>query len=863
MHFFIKQTRWAGVLSVPKAGSSSNGGLQIMLPLFHSLLFHFKVGTPLASKNFRSTFLSLGLVQEVPVKDWTQVQGHHKNTRSLPVDFTAIKKMFLRRGGVLSVIFCRVKNIPGVHLGHSKYQYLVGEIKDSLPAITAEGKLAESTISEYVAVLYAAYVLPKMTEEGVDLDSKKWVLLWAAIQCNRSGPVLEVLKSSSGTTFVPQDQLRFDLSLKSVKTPWVYMTLKKSQKPRSLPWLMAGYLGLTTDEGIEERDTLYEDARALERQKELFVVKGGRSKDAAVAGLIEQTVIETSSERTRELKRMLVTCDKYGQGLTCTNHTRHNHRMASEEAIQLRGGDRLSDRLQASSHTSGVSQSPPAYEDEVRSSAVKSFTLPHGVPSFGDRPGQMTEEIHRTRSLQDINQLTLSRGTLGTYRTLPAFEGAHPNHEGKKACQQHICLDLKHVSQHQLPVPQEQHQHGLLGNEKLHGSYKGVHGGEVLREESESDMTLVPTVPLGVNNKSCPHYPSPYRFCTIQQPSYDLISLVTGRDGYNDTWLFLGHYVNMTVPYNRPVAYLVCTAVVYGISFFMLVISLVVLTAYRMTPIGHMTLHREAYVNNTVKFSSLVKANFCNKVFAAWDYKLRNSRAVKLKKAFIKIDLQEELVEHQKQSKARSSKDLLKIVLIRTVTNLIVLALMVGCGAAIIAATANSWKQLVAQKLNAIGLIVPILIIASIIILPIIFHVIAGFEQYKTQSGHEKMTLIRSSFVRISTLLIYIIAAFSAIECTQSKDIQLAALNTFKNNTTYCLGSCWETFIGQQFYNLQILEFLFIAIFTIVYESGRHGLYRAFHKRVQHKILKSILSRASFSISDSVNDLVYYQLLMW
>ena len=38
-----------------------------------------------------------GLVQEVPVKDWTQVQGHHKNTRSLPVDFTAIKKMFLRR----------------------------------------------------------------------------------------------------------------------------------------------------------------------------------------------------------------------------------------------------------------------------------------------------------------------------------------------------------------------------------------------------------------------------------------------------------------------------------------------------------------------------------------------------------------------------------------------------------------------------------------------------------------------------------------------------------------------------------------------------------------------------------------------
>ena len=41
---------------------------------------------------------------------------------------------------------------------------------------------------------------------------------------------------------------------------------------------------LTADENIEEQDTHYEEARALERQKELFVVEGGRSKDAAVTG---------------------------------------------------------------------------------------------------------------------------------------------------------------------------------------------------------------------------------------------------------------------------------------------------------------------------------------------------------------------------------------------------------------------------------------------------------------------------------------------------------------------------------------------------------------------------------------------------
>ena len=87
------------------------------------------------------------------------------------------------------------------------------------------------------------------------------------------------------------------------------------------------------------------------------------------------------------------------------------------------------------------------------------------------------------------------------------------------------------------------------------------------------------------NSTGCPYTSTEYYLCSPYQPVFDLISLVTGRGGYNDTWLFLGHYVNFseyrgtlhsfgvaTTSYNRPVAYLVCTAVVYGISFIMLVI---------------------------------------------------------------------------------------------------------------------------------------------------------------------------------------------------------------------------------------------------------------------------------------------------
>eukprot|EP00731_Ephydatia_muelleri_P012093 Em0006g987a len=150
-----------------------------------------------------------------------------KTSRSLPVDFTTIKRMFLRR------------------------------------------------------VVFVVRVFLNIDETGVNLlpcQKRTWGPSWA----KQISVAQEQLFRG-----VSQDQITFDLSLKSVKTPfvkWVYMTLNK----------------ISENEDIEERDTLDEEARALERQKELFVVKGGRSKDAAVAGLIEYTVVEGSSKRKRD-----------------------------------------------------------------------------------------------------------------------------------------------------------------------------------------------------------------------------------------------------------------------------------------------------------------------------------------------------------------------------------------------------------------------------------------------------------------------------------------------------------------------------------------------------------------------------------
>ena len=59
----------------------------------------------------------------------------------------------------------------------------------------------------------------------------------------------------------------------------------------------------TFEDGLEERDTLYEEARTLDKKRTLFTVKGGQCEDAAdIAGLVEQ-IDESNSTFGQGTKR--------------------------------------------------------------------------------------------------------------------------------------------------------------------------------------------------------------------------------------------------------------------------------------------------------------------------------------------------------------------------------------------------------------------------------------------------------------------------------------------------------------------------------------------------------------------------------
>ena len=91
------------------------------------------------------------------------------------------------------------------------------------------------------------------------------------------------------------DSLRFDFRLSAIRVPfitWVHSALKKivasKQNALSHGWVRSGISVCwpVSQQDVDERDSLYDNARALQREGKLFVMKGGKSKDSAVDGVL-------------------------------------------------------------------------------------------------------------------------------------------------------------------------------------------------------------------------------------------------------------------------------------------------------------------------------------------------------------------------------------------------------------------------------------------------------------------------------------------------------------------------------------------------------------------------------------------------
>ncbi|XP_026885278.2 transmembrane channel-like protein 7 isoform X2 [Electrophorus electricus] len=230
--------------------------------------------------------------------------------------------------------------------------------------------------------------------------------------------------------------------------------------------------------------------------------------------------------------------------------------------------------------------------------------------------------------------------------------------------------------------------------------------------------------------------------------------------------------------------------------------------------------------------------NVSYKVFYGWDFCIQDPQAASLEHSFIRNELKMDLEEQRFRQKVseRSMKQWACLYFLRGILNFVVVVLLCGSFtliyyAIISAEKKESFHWTVKLLMNYLP---PITITVVNFLLPHVFSRISMFEDYflTTQLN---LTLVRSIFLKLGTLAIYIIFI------------------TIQNNT------CAENEFGKEMYKLTIFQLLacFCNTFLIVY------LKRLLAEKYPSSKLARMIGIQEFVIPLNVLDLVYSQTVTW
>ncbi|XP_054460456.1 transmembrane channel-like protein 7 [Anoplopoma fimbria] len=300
--------------------------------------------------------------------------------------------------------------------------------------------------------------------------------------------------------------------------------------------------------------------------------------------------------------------------------------------------------------------------------------------------------------------------------------------------------------------------------------------------------------------------------------------------GYVDrSPVFFGFYTRGSLNlqcFNTPLLYLAGILTILFLSFIMVV---------RRTTVGY---------KHTWMLGKRYSMNMSYKIFCGWDFTIQDPAAATLKQSFIRNDLKL-FVEEQNFSRREADRTLgqrVRLYLLRFILNLLVLFLLGGAFYLIYFATISSQSKIGHYWLVSLVLeyLPPMTITLVNLVLPHMFRKISSFEDYSF-TMQVNATLVRSIFLKLASLGIYIFFIFTTRKCQQ------------------CPSHCRENIFGREMYKLCIFNFLasFCNAFLLDYPR----------KLLQEKYPSSLLARLSgkqrFLIPFKVLDLVYSQTVSW
>lgn len=336
--------------------------------------------------------------------------------------------------------------------------------------------------------------------------------------------------------------------------------------------------------------------------------------------------------------------------------------------------------------------------------------------------------------------------------------------------------------------------------------------------------------------------------------------------------------------YDLPLAYVTASA-----GYFLLSLIAIVKSASRE--------FKERLVEGEGQFY-----RYCNLVFGGWDFCIHNEKSAHIKHKALHIEIKELLqakrMEYERHNRSRDV--MCKLVAIRIVVNFVVLltlaiaAIIISVffnmtlnyfypnfksnqllnnglpidvnGTETISASISETSMLLRRRTNStfeeqmINLLYEFLpyiaIVCMNLLVPLVFNYLVQFERYSPMFVI-KITLLRTVFLRLSSLAILLSRFFLLVNPPTGPPMPPASDDGCYNKK-WGTPQCWETFVGQQFYKLFIVDFV-THIFVTFFVNFPRALLA---KHMQTKLTKFI-GEQEFELSKHVLDVVYSQTLCW
>ncbi|PIK46764.1 putative transmembrane channel-like protein 7 [Apostichopus japonicus] len=309
--------------------------------------------------------------------------------------------------------------------------------------------------------------------------------------------------------------------------------------------------------------------------------------------------------------------------------------------------------------------------------------------------------------------------------------------------------------------------------------------------------------------------------------SHCLENFLTGEGWMEETLLFYGTFIpdmvavnlsstallgqnstavqGLILSYNRPVAY-ITTTVIY------LTLCLIVMLRYAMSLLEKSLVYSSS--KEPLKFSTLV--------LSGWDFSVREPKKVKYKERNLLLEFQVSL-EVQRLEVLKEGQHIgqrLGIYGVRMLVHFLVI-LSNLCAYYLIYFTTqfNVRTDIESEGLRSIAelgfeWLPSITLVLLNNALPKYITRIVQYEVY-TPSFEVNMNIIRTSFLKLASLLVLLFSLYNNISCPESEKDSCGACGV----TDSLVLSCWETVVGQEFYKLTVVDLLskVAAVYTWEY----------------------------------------------